>query len=83
MDKKINEYFFVLKNEDIMNNEIYFLADYSIFKKFNEKKLKIFNNFTDTHPAFRANFEISLTKVDFLLTNQNIHTLWQLKKELY
>ena len=65
LDKKINEYFFVLKNEDIMNNEIYFLADYSIFKKFNEKKLKNFNNFTDTHPAFRANFEISLNEGGF------------------
>ena len=65
LDKKINEYFFVLKNEDIMNNETYFLADYSIFKKFNEKKLKNFNNFTDTHPAFRANFEISLNEGGF------------------
>ena len=36
--KKINDYFFVLKNEDIMNNEIYFLADNSIFNDFDKQK---------------------------------------------
>ena len=33
--------FLFLKNEDIMNNEIYFLADYSIFKNL-MKKIKKF-----------------------------------------
>ena len=48
-----------------MNNEIYFFSRLFYFKKFNEKKLKNFNNFTDTHPAFRANFEISLNEGGF------------------
>ena len=60
LNKKINDYFFVLKNEDIMNNEIYFLADNSTFNEFDDKKLKNFNDFTETSPAFRANFEINL-----------------------
>ena len=64
-NRKINNYFFVLKNEDIMNNEIYFLADNSISNEFDEKKLKNFNNFTDTSPAFRANFEIHLKEGGF------------------
>ena len=65
LNGKINEYFYVLKNEDILSNEIYFLADGSIFNEFDEKKLKNFNNFTDTSPAFRANFEIYLNEGGF------------------
>ena len=58
VNKKKDDYFFILKNEDIQNNEIFFLADNTIFDKFDEKKLKNFNNFTNTSPAFRANFKI-------------------------
>ena len=65
LDKKINNYFFVLKDEDIMNNEIYLLADYSIFNEFDKKKLRNFNNFTETSPAYRANFEINLNEGGF------------------
>ena len=64
-NKKINDYFFVLKNEDIINNEIYFLADNSIFNEFDKQKLKNFNNYTDTIPAYRANFEINLKEGGF------------------
>ena len=64
-NKKINDYFFVLKNEDILSNEIFFLADETILDKFDEKKLKNFNNFTDTAPAFRANFRIYLNQGGF------------------
>ena len=60
LNKKINDYFYALENEDISNNEIFFLADNSVFKKFNETKLENFNNFTDTIPAYRANFQIHL-----------------------
>ena len=60
VNKKKDDYFFILKNEDIQNNEIFFLADNTIFDKFNDKKLKNLNNFTDTSPAFRANFKIYL-----------------------
>ena len=62
---KINDYFYILKNEDILSNEIYFLADETIFNEFDDKKLKNFNYFTDTDPAFRANFKISLKQGGF------------------
>ena len=48
INKKINDFFYVLKNEDISNSEIFFLADDSILSKFNHNKLENFNNFTDT-----------------------------------
>tara|TARA_B100001057_G_scaffold499838_1_gene612085 strand:- start:5843 stop:6604 length:762 start_codon:yes stop_codon:yes gene_type:complete len=57
-NKKVNDYFCILENEDILNNEIYFLADQTIFNEFDNEKLQNYNNFTDTSPAFRANFEI-------------------------
>ncbi len=65
LNNKINDYFYILKNEDISNNEIYFLADESIYDNFNNKKLENFNNFTDTNPAFRANLKVYLTNGGF------------------
>ena len=41
------------------------MADDSIFNEFDYKKLKNFNNFTDTSPAFRANFKIYLNQGGF------------------
>ena len=64
-NKKISEYFFVLKNEDISSNEIFFLADETVINEFDDKKLKNFNNFTDTDPSFRANFKIYLNQGGF------------------
>jgi len=65
-DKKIiKDYFYILKNEDILSNEIFFLADEKILNEFDDKKLKNFNNFTDTSPAFRANFKIYLNQGGF------------------
>jgi hypothetical protein len=64
-NKKISEYFFVLKNEDISSNEIFFLADETILNEFDDKKLKNFNNFTDTDPSFRANLKIYLNQGGF------------------
>ena len=63
--KIIKEYFYILKNEDILSNEIFFLADEKILNEFDDKKLKNFNNFTDTSPAFRANFKIYLSQGGF------------------
>ena len=63
--KKINDYFYILKDEDILDNEIFFLADKTILNEFDDKKLKNFNNFTDTSPAFRANFKIYLNQGGF------------------
>ena len=63
--KNINDYFYILKNDDISSKEIFFLADETIFNEFDHKKLKNFNNFTDTSPAFRANFKIYLNQGGF------------------
>ena len=63
--KKINDYFCILENEDISNNQIFFLADDTIFDVFDDQTLKNFNSFTDTSPAFRANFQIYLNDGGF------------------
>ena len=63
--KKINDYFYILQNDDISNNEIFFLAEENIVSIFDENKLKKFNNFTDTSPAYRANFKIYLDQGGF------------------
>ncbi len=64
-NKKESENFYILRNQDILDNEIFFLADEKIFDEFNDKKLENFNNFTDTRPAFRANFKIYLDQGGF------------------
>lgn len=61
-NNKISDYFYLLKKNDILSNEIYFLADESILNKFNDKKLENYNSFTDTAPAFRSNFKIYIEK---------------------
>ena len=64
-NKKINDHFYILKNEDISNNEFYFLDDEKIYNNFDDNKLKNFNRFTETSPAFRANFKIYLNNGGF------------------
>jgi hypothetical protein len=59
-NKKFNKFFYLLKNEDIRNNEIYFLAKDEDLEDFDCKKLKNFNNYTETSPSYRANFKIYL-----------------------
>ena len=63
--KIVKDYFYILKNEDILSNEIFFLANETILNEFDDMKLKNFNNFTDTSPAFRANFKIYLNEGGF------------------
>ena len=62
---KVNDFFFVLKNEDIQNNEIFFLGDENLPNLFDNKKLKNLNNFTDTTPSFRSNFKIYIENGGF------------------
>ena len=64
-NKKINKYFYILNNEDINNNDIFFLASDKTIDNFNNKKLEKFNNFTDTDPAYRANLQINLKNGGF------------------
>jgi hypothetical protein len=59
-NRKVNDYFCILKNLDVQNNEMYFLAENKDLEKFDGTKLKNFNNFTETSPDFRANLKIFL-----------------------
>ena len=62
---KINEYFYFLKNEDIFNEDVFFLCDEKKIDNFNNQKLLNLDNFTDTLPAFRANLKIYINKGGF------------------
>ncbi len=53
-----DDYFYFLKDDLIDNKIIYFLAMESEIKNSKEKKLVKYNKFTETSPAFRANFII-------------------------
>jgi hypothetical protein len=64
-NKKINDDFFLLKNEEISNKDIFFLAYQNNFDNYDYLKLKNFNNFTDTVPAYRANLKIILNNGGF------------------
>lgn len=59
-NNKINKDFFLLKNEEISNKDIFFLANRKDLDNYDFLKLKNFNSFTDTSPAYRANFKIIL-----------------------
>ena len=60
-----NDYFYILKNKDIKNNDIFFLDDDSIYDKFDQEKLIDYNNFTDTNPPYRANFKLYIENGGF------------------
>ena len=64
-NRKKNDYFYILKNKDIKNNDIFFLDDDSIYDKFDQEKLIDYNNFTDTNPPYRANFKLYIENGGF------------------
>jgi hypothetical protein len=64
-NNKINNDFFLLKNEEISNKDIFFLASRGNLDNYDYLKLKNFNNFTDTSPAYRANLKIVLNNGGF------------------
>lgn len=64
-NKKINDYFFILRNDEISNNDIFFLAEEKALDKFDKKELKNLDNHTDTKPAYRANLQIYLENGGF------------------
>jgi hypothetical protein len=63
-DKKINKDFYLLKQEDITNSSIFFLASPKDLS-FKNNKLQNFNTFTETSPAYRANLKIVLKNGGF------------------
>ena len=62
---KINEYFYSIKNEDIFNDDVFFLCDEKKINNFNDQKLLNLDTFTDTFPAFRANLKIYINEGGF------------------
>ena len=58
--KKKNKGFYFLRGEEITNDCMFFLAYDKDLSNYDFKKLKNFNKFTDTAPAYRANFKILL-----------------------
>jgi hypothetical protein len=57
-NNKINNDFFLLKNDEISNKDVFFLAYKNDLNNYDFKTLMNFNNFTATKPAFRANLKI-------------------------
>jgi hypothetical protein len=57
-DCKSNSDFYFLNSRTIDNNKTFFLANDEELKNFDNLILKDFNNYTDTDPAYRANFKI-------------------------
>ena len=57
-NNKNNKNFFLLKNDEISNQDVFFLAEKNNVTLNKYTKLENFNNFTDTAPAFRCNFKI-------------------------
>ena len=55
-----NEFFFIIKNQEICNKSIYFFSDQREISNLNTNLLKNYTNFTDTNPAFRANLKVYL-----------------------
>ena len=64
-NNKINNDFFLLKSEEISNKDIFFLAYQNNLDNYDYIKLKNFNNFTATVPAYRANLKIILNNGGF------------------
>ncbi len=58
LDSNFKNNFFILNDLEIKNNEIYFLATKNDLLKFDKYKLEDYNDFTNTIPHFRANFQI-------------------------
>ena len=55
---ELNNDFYLIKNEQIDNSKVFFLAKEKDLKKFDDNKIVNFNNFTETSPSFRANLKI-------------------------
>ena len=53
--------FFIFDNSEIKNEDIFFLSKKDDLNNRDKQKLDNYNNFTDTTPSYRANFEIYFT----------------------
>ena len=64
-DCKFNNDFYIIDSDRIESGDIFFLAYEKDLRNFDKTKLIDFNNFTNTTPAFRANFKILLKNGGF------------------
>jgi hypothetical protein len=79
--KKKNKDFYFLKGEEISNNFIFFLAYDKDLSNYDFKKLINFNKFTDTAPAYRANFKILLNNQGGFSSYQSEYPFEMIKKK--
>ena len=64
-NNRLNDDFYIIENDEIDNETIFFLAEKEDFIDYDYLSLKNFNNFTDTIPAYRANLQINLLNGGF------------------
>lgn len=62
---KINKDFFLIKNHEINNNDIFFLAFNKNMVDFQENEIKNYSSYTSTWPAYRANLKIYINQGGF------------------
>jgi len=62
---KFNKDFFLIKNNEINNSDIFFLAFKENAKDFQTNELKNLNSYTATWPAYRANLKIYRDEAGF------------------
>ena len=64
-DCELNNDFYLIKNDYLDNDKIFFLATDDETKKFDNNTIVNFNDFTDTWPAYRANLKIYISNGGF------------------
>jgi hypothetical protein len=62
---ELNRDFYLIKDDQLDNDKIFFLATENETKKFDNNTIIDFNNFTDTWPAYRANLKIYISNGGF------------------
>lgn len=65
ISKKPKNNFFILNNNEINNNEIYFVLDKNKIELLNKDELIEVENFTKTSPEYRCNFQLSVSNYGF------------------
>jgi len=60
-----NSEFFIIKNNEISNDKIFFIAKDKDLIEYDSSKLQNFNSYTDTTPAYRANLKIDINEGGF------------------
>lgn len=60
LTREINGEFFIINENQIRSNDLFFIAHENDKLKFDLQKLKEINNYTNTSPAFRSNLKIHI-----------------------